>query len=281
MLGFFCLFFVIVIPIMLRGKNKSDRYAARGAMWRLSHEHRPPVCYFRSFASDRTTATGYVLTEEQNLARVIDRIGIFVAIGEPTEKLPHLGAARFYVPDEEWRPKVTELLEKSRAVVLRIGDGSGLAWELAMATQMLRPEQILLLVPRDRKLYEDFCERYTSVFPIELPRIADWEGFRGFSYRLQTFPFAYRSDARNLHAVLFFDPDWTPNVGILPRLSIPWPHAADPFEVALQLALKKFFQNLQEPWTPPRVNRVGYFTLTCWGLILVILIWNITYFAIG
>ena len=87
---------------------------------------RPPVLYLRSFQDD-TTAAAYTkgsgmlslllpfasrmttLTEEEQLAMVMNEIGPFIAIGRPGEQWPELGAARMYVGDDEWQATINNL----------------------------------------------------------------------------------------------------------------------------------------------------------------------------
>lgn len=48
------------------------------------------------------------VTEEEELAAVMNEIGPFVAIGCPGEELPELGAYRIYVQREDWREEVSK-----------------------------------------------------------------------------------------------------------------------------------------------------------------------------
>ena len=52
---------------------------------------------------------GFEKTYEERLARTLRKVGPFVAVGDPTERLPLLGAARMYAADEEWQETVDEL----------------------------------------------------------------------------------------------------------------------------------------------------------------------------
>jgi hypothetical protein len=79
----------------------------------LSKDLRRPVVYLRSFLDDgrndpewsgvstHFAAANYMQpTEEETLARVMAKVGPFLAIGKPTEQFPELGAARIYVVNE-------------------------------------------------------------------------------------------------------------------------------------------------------------------------------------
>jgi len=127
----------------------------------LENDPRQPVIYLRSFKDDkgagrpmdvlRVSNMKYLWhmifafynglhefmgwSEEEILAQVLTTVGPMVAIGRPGEKLPQLGAARVYVEDAVWQPKVHEFLEKAALVVLRLGktEGSGGRWSSRQA----------------------------------------------------------------------------------------------------------------------------------------------------
>ena len=67
---------------------------------------------------------------------MLDGIGPFVAIGDPKEKLPDLGAARLYVSDE-WREVVIELLARVSLVVMRVATTEAVRWELQQVVSRL------------------------------------------------------------------------------------------------------------------------------------------------
>ena len=92
----------------------------------------------------------HVFTIEQELTRVLSRVGPVVAIGRPGDSLPELGAARLYARDDEWRAKVSELMLRARLVVIRAGPTPGLQWEIEEASRLLPPERVVLVSPPQR-----------------------------------------------------------------------------------------------------------------------------------
>ena len=75
----------------------------------IAADTRPPVVYLRSFQDDGRSPVGGVagiflkvgswffpIGFEQALAAIMNRVGPFVAVGRPGERLPELGANRFY-----------------------------------------------------------------------------------------------------------------------------------------------------------------------------------------
>lgn len=219
---------------------EAKRHTAPSAQTLLTRDPRPPVPYFRSFSADRiSTGQG----EEEQLAKLMQDVGPFVAIGDPGELLPYVGAARFYVPDKEWRRAVHDLLTNAPLVILRLGRSPGFMWEFENALRQCRPEQLLLLVPRDKHLYEDFRQRSRNLMPCDLPPLTHWRS-RKFT-------------AVNLQAVIFFDPNWSPTIVNLQTLSLSLfrRSPAHPLIPVLRMALIPLFRNLNLPWRPPGYNR--------------------------
>lgn len=166
------------------------KYVARSVRDKLSTDQRPPVVYLRSFADDGRSAREGVWsvvsnvvrtvtgkTWEQTLARVLRKEGPVVAIGRPGEQLPHLGAARMYVGDADWKETIGHLLAKSGLVILQAGLSPGLRWEFETVARMKKPEDVLLFVPfrlrRSRKRreadYAAFRAWASESLPAELP----------------------------------------------------------------------------------------------------------------
>ena len=143
------------------------RLAMTGRKQRAAHtaastadDPRPPVVYLRSFADDEVLADANIVrgfiqltTEEEQYARVLNRIGPFMAIGDPREGLPDLGATRIYVGDGDWQQRVEALLDRARLVVLRLSATEGLLWELRSVIARNDPGKLLLLVPGPKEQY--------------------------------------------------------------------------------------------------------------------------------
>jgi hypothetical protein len=131
---------------------------------------RPFVLYLRSFADDVQLDVAQfrpgmpILNQflvsgrsgEEQLARAVRRLGPLVAVGEPGERLPYVGADRVYLPAGEWQPPVRDLIGRARLVVLAVGRSDGALWELAECMRVLAPERLVLLVPLERDEYRDF-----------------------------------------------------------------------------------------------------------------------------
>jgi hypothetical protein len=184
----------LVVWLGRRSHRYGRRLGARDATEALRRDPRPPVVLLRSFADDETRFrpsfkrgewTGAVpaRTYEEMLASILQpSLGPVVAIGDPRDRLPDLGAARMYLPNEEWQGAVLDLLQRAQLVIVHAGDTEGLLWETARVVELVPPDKVLLSLPRaprhgvDRARYASFRAASSSTFPRPLPEeIADAE----------------------------------------------------------------------------------------------------------
>jgi len=76
------------------------------------------------------------LTLEEFLGKEISaRIGPFVGLGNPTDRLPPPGATREYAADELWRERFADLSGSASCIILSVGQSDNLQWELAQIRQ--------------------------------------------------------------------------------------------------------------------------------------------------
>jgi hypothetical protein len=162
------------------------------------------VLYLRGFGDDQASAgvdempgglsVGLVNvhTREEQLVGALGAFGPVIAVGRPGEPLPHLGAARFYLPFHDWQPGVLRLMELSQLIVLRLGEGDGLWWEVDQATTTQPAAKLVLLVPGER---DGLAERLDE----HLPKPSGLAAVVGGNDRWTS-------------AVIAFDHDWTPRV---------------------------------------------------------------------
>jgi len=184
----------------------------------------PLVLYLRSFRDDRITAQPadfnnylmavlnpgvFVLTEEEQLADALEDVGRFVAIGEPGEALPALGAERLYVGADAWQQTVMHMMAQSRLIVLRTGLSKGLWWEVQRAVELVPPQHILFVVSYVGVEYEVFRTQAQHYLPCQLPEQ----------------PFRQKAGLRaaiitdRLAGFIAFDVDWTAQY--LPLVKLP------------------------------------------------------------
>jgi hypothetical protein len=178
------------------------RFLAEHAELLLASDQRAPVLYLRPFGEDTnappdrkplsTRSVGipgaasllffpFALgkSDEEELCSAVSQIGPFVAVGRPGEKLPQLGAARLYVPNEEWHDTIDRLLDKACVVVLRVGLSmtEGFWWEVDRVWQRVSHERVLFWFPFgttiDAKLDRGrrFSERFEGKFGVKIPEL--------------------------------------------------------------------------------------------------------------
>ncbi|MFJ9413600.1 hypothetical protein ACIRPT_05465 [Streptomyces sp. NPDC101227] len=98
------------------------------------------------------------LTHEEALVRRFRPFGRVIAIGRPDEPLPLPGAARAYLPLDDWRDTVSGLLSRAQVVLLSAGPGPGTVWEFIEAVRLLPPERLVLPAYCDPVVYDRFRE---------------------------------------------------------------------------------------------------------------------------
>jgi hypothetical protein len=139
----------------------------------------PFALYLRSFRDDDEHAIAQEIrdfaypskTAEEDLISALESIGKpVIAIGKPGERLPKLGAHRYYVGDGNWQKTVCDLIHRSQIVVLKMGATRGLQWELEQCVRSLKPSQFLLWLPglaaKDRQpRYQGFLGWASAIVP--------------------------------------------------------------------------------------------------------------------
>ncbi len=208
------------------------------------------VLFLRDFADDRGFARAAAFrplrwiawpppvtslelrTEEEQVARGVAPFGRMVALGRPSDRLPRSGAERSYASQGDWQRQVIAGLGRASLVLLTVGSGEGLQWEAEQVVCRDDPARLVLVLTRDRKHYADFREAMGDVFPKGLPDA----------------PRRSASQARYVHAVIWFDPDWTPHVEPLTG-RYPVFRSAARTERALPRALRPVYERarLREP----------------------------------
>lgn len=243
---------VLVVSLALVTRGRRER--AGGAERVLTEDSRAPVVYLRPFGADgaevarrmssrvRIAPTERVVkTYEERLAHALRKIGPFVAIGNPAERLPLLGAVRMYAADEDWQARAGELIGRAAVVLLQAGEGHGLDWEVQYVTAHGTPERTILSLPLDAKRsepsrqerYDAFRRQCGRHFPRPLPET------------IAHCQFAY------------FDADWTPE--LLGERGAPLPSGEDERARALRHLTHEFKITWGPLWARTIVYTVAFF----------------------
>lgn len=243
------------------------KYDVLGATDAVAADTRPPVVYLRSFQDDVRTPVGgllgaslkmaswfFPISFEQELAAIMNRVGPFVAVGRPGERLPELGANRFYFADDEWRARVSELVAGARLTVILCGPTPNLWWEIDHVFASAPPRRVVVIIPergaRTRLVEQQLEERlgHPGSLRIDAPPRPRLGWLFGSEHLLGK-------------AVCFSD-DWIPTVypirtirslkQVPASLTRPFSLYAAP----LQITFEQLFTRIDLRWRPPGPNRV-------------------------
>jgi hypothetical protein len=178
----------------------------------LKEDKRKPILYLRSFLDDPLASKSEndsllakfltlggpqnLSSEEEQISFAINNFGPLIAIGNPSEIIPQLGASRISAEHSEWQDVVTDLIQASQLVILRVGETPGFWWEVMTVLNNKHPQNIAFLLPNTLNKYNEFKKRFESDFSPVLP--TDYE------------PIPIRS--QSFSAVLIFDSDWKSSI---------------------------------------------------------------------
>jgi MFS family permease len=148
---------------------------------------RRPIFYLRSFDLDKLIARAsffdllagpWLPNPEQMMARRLRRYGPVIAIGRPGELLPPIGAGRFYVDDNHWKEKVTDVVKAAQLVIWTTGTTGGLRWEVSHLLETTPKEKLVIMahphlmriLPPDREIeWRAFLDTLGNAFPKPFP----------------------------------------------------------------------------------------------------------------
>jgi hypothetical protein len=182
---------VIAFPVLMGATllgpllyRRGLRLSAISAAETLRKDTRAPVLFLRSFMDDaepmtdirfgrarknsrldtllapRKTFRGGRRLEEL-VAKVVARLGPFVAIGDPSDRLPEIGAARAYHSDDTWQSAIKQWVDTAQLIIQLAGPTSWIRWELdTILARSAGPKLILVFPPAPRG---DHGERWTNI----------------------------------------------------------------------------------------------------------------------
>ena len=152
---------MLVVAAMYAMFTRARRVLQPSADVAQQDDPRPPVLFLRSFQDDRYKLMERVrvagvpinqpLRMEEALAVRFHDFGPFLAVGEPGEGLPQLGAARAYLSDDQWQAAVVNWIRGSRLIAMLCGPTHWIHWEMQNIIRFKRLDRVLLLLPPGRK----------------------------------------------------------------------------------------------------------------------------------
>jgi hypothetical protein len=116
-----------------------------------ARDPRAPVLLLRAFQDDSLALgrrfLGRRVTLEQVVAKETQFVGPCIAIGEPGEKLPPLGASREYLEHSDWKAVVQTLIGEAALILFYLGSGASLEWEFQTVMAAGARNRLLALTP--------------------------------------------------------------------------------------------------------------------------------------
>lgn len=191
-------------------------------------------------------------TAEEQFAAYFNRLGPFIAIGRPGEKLAMGGASRLYVGHDEWQHTVADLLPRCQIILLQPEETEGIWWEIIHIVQKVRPQLVLICLVNyaaNQQRYEEFRLKFRAMTNITLPRMIGRCMF------------------------VCFGPDWEPKMMELRYYSeFTWPWRGQAVNFAR--TLRPFLQR-QDPAPfsekDKRFSGLGWLAVTLYALLPVVL----------
>src|SRR5262245_40093521 len=161
--GYFVGYFgLLTLPLWALLLQLGRKLSRPDAATLLEADERAPIVLLRSFQDDEKSVKrrsvlarllfwgfGGRIRLEQAIAEELSRFGPFVAIGEPGERLPDLGAARAYFSDDKWQAAVVDWIGRARTIVMIVGKTRWVTWELQRVIASGKLERLVRLLPPD------------------------------------------------------------------------------------------------------------------------------------
>lgn len=135
-----------------------NRLVRAGAERALLRDERSPLLLLRSFTDDPATVPPKSLLFklisrrvriEELLGAQFSRLGPFIAVGMPGERLAPLGAYRAYLDDDNWQEAVLRWIDRSSVTVMVVGTTRWVRWELQQIQNFNAADKLIMVFPPD------------------------------------------------------------------------------------------------------------------------------------
>lgn len=162
---------------LLRAKESGHAAKSASLQERMESGELPKlfILFLRGFRSDMKTQENMSritpgLEIESTEQKILSRLPQYevIAIGDPEEDIPKLGAARLYFTDEDWQTAALNLMEKASLIVMRPGSGRFLTWELEQIAEHFGGEKFILCGYRaGMTSYANFVRKHEAILKID------------------------------------------------------------------------------------------------------------------
>jgi hypothetical protein len=192
-------FVVLLIFGVFELYRRGHRHFVGSAARVTAADARPPILYLRSFESEAD-----LRDDERALAKIFRELGPFIAIGDPSDPLPPLGAWRDYLPDDGWQDVVHDRITSAQLVVLVSGSTPGLGWEIERCRNHLEPRRLVVLVRRGEAAFETF-RRICTDAGLQIPPYPAEPSDQAPLVGMVTFDDAWRANAQSTSGIEVLD----------------------------------------------------------------------------
>jgi hypothetical protein len=119
----------------------------------LKADNRPPILVLRSFRDDAGLHVAesfrplFDFSLEARLANHFARLGPFIAVGSPRQKIMPIGARRFQLSDEEWQDAIQRWLDEAQIIIYIAGITHWALWELSQVVAKGFAHKLIIVFP--------------------------------------------------------------------------------------------------------------------------------------
>jgi len=122
-------------------------------------DERKPVLFLRPFIDDQVELSKWKMplnirlidpniqstTLDELIVQNYSHLGPVIALGNPEDKIPPIGAARKYVSGETWREILTSLMKESVLILIAVSKTNNLIWEIQQIFENEYQEKTILV----------------------------------------------------------------------------------------------------------------------------------------
>ncbi|GAB6190760.1 hypothetical protein JCM39068_05090 [Desulfocastanea catecholica] len=160
-----------------RFRLRSRRLLMKSYEEQKQTDPRPPFLFLRPFRDDQITLRDAplrwymrifdpgvkALTLEELLVQTYADLGPIIAIGNPSDALPPIGASRQYVAENQWQEIVCSLMDNSQKIIVAVSDTQSVLWEIDTLVKHGHLAKTVFVFPPndvyDQHLFEELLAR--------------------------------------------------------------------------------------------------------------------------
>jgi hypothetical protein len=145
-------FIALFLPVAAAEMTRRHYVMRADRLIELDTRH--PILFLRSFRSDKVRLWGKGVlgklrgpTIDAAITPFARRLGPFVAIANPDEKLPRLGAAQTHYSNDTWQNAIARWVGMAQMIVMVAGRTEGLRWEIEHILANEKHPKLVIVFP--------------------------------------------------------------------------------------------------------------------------------------